>query len=131
MMTDPIADLLTRIRNAMRNEAPSVDVPHSQIKEQICKVLVEEGYLVQYEKIEMAPQSMLRAQIKYGTFGEQLAQSIKRVSKPGRRVYRGARDLKPVLGGMGIAVVSTNQGVMSDRQARTRGVGGEVLCEIY
>lgn len=131
MMTDPIADLLTRIRNAMNNEAPSVDVPYSKIKEEVCKVLVNEGYLVQFEKIEMAPQAILRAQIKYGPYGEKLAQSIRRVSKPGRRIYKSFRDLRPVLGGLGIAVLSTNQGVMSDRQARTRGVGGEVLCEIY
>lgn len=131
MMTDPIADMLTRIRNAMRVEAPSVDLPFSRMKESICKVLVEEGYLVQFEKIDQKPQSILRAQLKYGPFGEQIIQSIKRVSKPGRRIYKPASDLKPVLGGMGCAVLSTSQGVMSDRQARTRGVGGEVLCEIY
>jgi len=131
MMTDPIADLLTRIRNAMRNESPSVDVPYSQLKEAICKVLVEEGYLVQYEKIEAQPQGVLRVQIKYGPYGEVLAQSIKRISKPGRRLYKQADELRPVLGGMGIAVLSTNQGVMSDRKARSRGIGGEVLCELY
>lgn len=131
MMTDPIADLLTRVRNALRIEAPSVDVPYSRVKEEICKVLVQEGYFVQYEKLEASPRSTLRIQLKYGPAGEQVLQSIARVSKPGRRVYRPASELKPVLGGMGVAVISTSQGVMSDRQAKTRGVGGEVLCEVF
>jgi small subunit ribosomal protein S8 len=131
MMTDPIADLLTRIRNAMRNDAPSIDVPYSQVKQDICRVLVEEGYLVQFEKIEASPRPILRVQIKYGPYGERLVHSIRRVSKPGRRIYRKADELRPVLGGMGIAVLTTNQGLMSDRQARTRGAGGEVICEIY
>lgn len=131
MMTDPIADMLTRLRNAMRNESHAIDLPYSRVKEDICRVLVDEGYLVQFEKIDQKPQAILRIQIKYGPYGEQLVQSIKRISKPGRRVYRQASDLRPVLGGMGISVLSTNAGVMSDRQARTRGVGGEVLCEIY
>ena len=131
MMTDPIADLLTRIRNAVRNEAPSVDVPHSAMKEHICQVLVSEGYIVQFQKIDAKPHAILRVQLKYGPFGEQIVQRIKRVSKPGCRVYKQADQLRPILGGMGIAVLSTSQGVMSDRRARTKGVGGEVICEIY
>lgn len=131
MMTDPIADFLTRVRNALRVEAPSVDVPYSTIKEEICKVLVEEGYFVQYEKLDGKPRAVLRIQLKHGPSGEQVVQSIDRVSKPGCRVYRAAKELRPVLGGMGVAVVSTSQGVMSDRQARTRGVGGEVICQVY
>lgn len=131
MMTDPIADMLTRVRNALRIEAPSVDIPYSSIKEQICKVLVDEGYFVQYEKLDSAPRGTLRVQLKYGPSGEQVLQSIVRVSKPGQRIYRPAKELKRVLGGMGVAVLSTSQGVMSDRQARTRGVGGEVICEVF
>lgn len=131
MMTDPIADMLTRVRNALRIEAPSVDIPYSLIKEEICKVLVDEGYFVQHEKLEGSPRGTLRVQLKYGPAGEQVLQSIVRISKPGRRVYRSSSDLKSVLGGMGVAVLSTSQGVMSDRQAKTRGVGGEILCEVY
>jgi small subunit ribosomal protein S8 len=131
MMTDPIADLLTRIRNAMRTDAPSVDLPYSRIKEDICKVLVDEGYVVQFEKIDQKPQAVLRIQIKYGPYGERLASSIRRVSKPGRRLYKSASELRPILGGLGIAVLSTSRGVMSDRQARAQKVGGEVICEIY
>jgi small subunit ribosomal protein S8 len=133
MMTDPIADFLTRVRNALRIEAPSVKIPYSKIKEEICKVLVEEGYFVQYvkDKRDDEPRAHLLIQLKYGPSGEQLVQSIDRVSKPGCRVYKAAKELRPVLGGMGVAVVSTSQGVMSDRQARTRGVGGEVICQVY
>lgn len=130
-MTDPIADMLTRIRNAVRIEAPSVDVPYSKIKHEICKVLVEEGYLVQYEVLEKKPQSVLRLQLRYGADGDKAIRSIQRVSTPGKRVYRKSGELRPVLGGMGISVISTSNGVVSDRQARVRKVGGEVLCEIY
>ena len=131
MMTDPIADLLTRIRNANEVEAPSVDVPHSGLKEEICKVLVSEGYLVQYEVQEAKPQGVLRIQLKYGLDGEKVIQKIKRVSKPGCRLYKSSKELKPILNGLGIAVLSTSRGVMSDRQARSQKVGGEVICEIY
>lgn len=131
MMTDPIADMLTRIRNAVRVEAPSVDVPFSKHKHEICKVLVEEGYLVQFEVIEAKPQNKLRLQLRYGPDGEKAIQSIKRISKPGKRVYRGSADLRPVLNGMGITVLSTSHGVVSDRKARAQKLGGEVICEIY
>jgi small subunit ribosomal protein S8 len=131
MMTDPIADLLNRIRNALVIEAPSVDVPYSKLKHQICKVLVEEGFLVQFQVLEQKPANVLRIQLKYGPDGEQVIQEIRRISKPGRRVYRGSKELRPVLGGLGIAVVSTSQGILSDRQARVRKLGGEVICEIH
>lgn len=131
MMTDPIADMLTRIRNALRIEAPSVDVPYSKIKHQIARVLTEEGYLVQFQVHEGEPRGFLRLQLSYGPDGERVAQSIKRVSTPGRRVYRNANELRPVLSGLGICVLSTSHGVMSDRQARVKNVGGEVICEIY
>ena len=131
MMTDPIADMLTRIRNALRNEAPSVDIPYSRLNDRIAQVLVDEGYIVQYQVIERSPRNVLRIQLKYGPEGEQVVQSIQRISKPGRRVYRGHRELRPVRAGLGISVLSTSHGVMSDRQARTRHLGGEVLCEVY
>ena len=132
MMTDPIADMLTRIRNAVNIEAPSVDVPYSRIKLDVAKVLVEEGYLVQFEEIDNGlTDRFLRLQLKYGVDGDKVIQVIKRVSKPGRRVYAGSRELRPVLDGLGIAVLSTSKGVMSDRQARARKLGGEVLCHVY
>jgi small subunit ribosomal protein S8 len=131
MMTDPIADLLTRIRNGNAVEAPSVDVPFSKIKHEICKVLVEEGFLVQFEVIDGEPRKTLRIQLRYGPDGEKVIQSIKRISKPGCRIYRGVDDLRPILGGMGVTVLSTSRGVMSDRAARVRRVGGEVICEVY
>lgn len=131
MTTDPIADLLTRIRNAVRNEAPSVDAPYSSIKEAVCKVLVDEGYIVQYEVLDGKPSRQLRIQLKYGLEGEKVILKIRRVSKPGLRVYRSSKELRPILDGLGISVLSTSSGVMSDRQARSRNLGGEVLCEVY
>src|SRR5438128_1085256 len=131
MLTDPIADMLTRIRNGVAVEMPSIDVPYSRIKHELCKVLVEEGFLVQFELIQGEPRKTLRIQLKYGPDGEKVIQSIRRISKPGCRVYRSVDDLRPVLGGMGVSVLSTSRGVMSDRAARVRRVGGEVLCEVY
>jgi small subunit ribosomal protein S8 len=130
-MTDPIADMLTRIRNAVRIEAPSVDVPYSNLKREIARVLVEEGFLVQFETLGEGKDKLLRIQLKYGLDGEHVIRLIDRVSKPGRRVYRHTGDLKPVLSGMGIMVLTTSQGVMSDRQARAKKIGGEVLCQVY
>ena len=147
MITDPIADMLTRIRNALRIEAPYVDMPSSREKVGIAQVLKEEGYILDYQvgRIRLDEQTgrkeffpgekdakpILRIFLKYGDQGEQVIRSIERVSKPGRRIYRGYRDLKPVLNGLGIAVVSTSRGIMSDRQARRRHLGGEVLCEVW
>jgi small subunit ribosomal protein S8 len=131
MMTDPIADMLTRIRNAIHTEAPSVDVPYSKIKHEICKVLVSEGFLVQFSVLENKPQNILRVQLKYGPEGEKVIQRIRRISKPGCRVYRKSTELRPVLQGLGVSVLSTSVGIMSDRQARARKVGGEVICEVF
>lgn len=131
MMTDPIADMLTRIRNAIHTEAPSVDVPYSKVKHEISKVLVAEGFLVQFTVLETPPQNTLRIQLKYGPEGEKVIQRIRRISTPGCRVYRKSGELRPVLDGLGISVLSTSRGIMSDRQARTQKVGGEVLCEVY
>jgi len=131
MMTDPIADMLTRIRNAIRVERPQVVVPSSRLKRALADVLKREGFIWDWEEIPGSPRGMLQIHLKYGPNGEQVIRHIRRVSKPGRRVYRKAGELKPVLNGLGISVVSTSRGVVSDREARQRNVGGEILCEIW
>ncbi|MEN6496884.1 MAG: 30S ribosomal protein S8 [Thermoguttaceae bacterium] len=131
MMTDPIADMLTRIRNAVRVERPHVDLPASKVKRGLAEVLKREGYIWDWEEVAGEPASSLRLHLKYGPNGERVIRHVRRVSKPGRRVYSGAMKLKPVLGGMGIVVLSTSRGVISDREARQRNLGGEVLCEIW
>jgi small subunit ribosomal protein S8 len=131
MLTDPIADMLTRIRNAVRVERPHVDVPSSLLKRGLADVLKREGYIWDWQEVEAEPVKQLRLELKYGPNGEHVIQNIRRISKPGRRVYRKARELRPVLGGMGICVISTSGGVISDREARQKNVGGEVLCEVY
>ena len=130
-MTDPIADMLTRIRNAVRIERTILDMPASNMRRGIAQVLKDEGYIWDYEEIETAPARTLRLHMKYGPNGEHVIQHIKRISTPGRRVYRKAKELRPVLNGLGITVISTSTGVISDREARQKNVGGEVLCEIY
>ena len=130
MMTDPIADMLTRIRNAIRVERPHVDIPLSNVKRGLAEVLKREGYIWDWQEVEAEPVKQLRLELKYGPNGEHVIQHIKRISSPGRRVYRKARDLRPVLNGMGITVISTSGGVISDREARQQKLGGEVLCEI-
>ena len=130
MMTDPIADMLTRIRNAVRVERPHVDIPTSRVKLGLAEVLKREGYIWDYQEIEGTPVKQLRIELKYGPNGERVIQSIKRVSKPGRRVYSKCTDLRPVLNGLGISILSTSKGLVSDREARQQKMGGEVLCEI-
>lgn len=131
MMTDPIADMLTRIRNAVRVERPYVDVPRSNLKKGLADVLKREGFIWDYKDVEAEPAGALRIELKYGPNGEHVIRNIRRVSKPGRRVYARSVDLRPVLNGMGIAVVSTSRGVVSDREARQKKLGGEVLCEVW
>jgi small subunit ribosomal protein S8 len=133
MLTDPIADMLTRIRNAVRVERPHVEVPTSKVKRGLADVLKREGYIWDWteSEFEESPVKQLRIELKYGPNGEKVIQDIKRVSKPGRRVYSKARDLKPVLNGMGITIISTSSGVLSDREARQKNAGGEVICEVY
>ena len=131
MMTDPIADMLTRIRNAVRVERPHVDMPLSKVKRGLAEVLKREGYIWDWEEIQAAPANQLRIHLKYGPNGERVIRHVRRISKPGRRVYSGAAKLKPVLDGLGISVISTSRGVISDREARRRKLGGEVLCEIW
>jgi len=133
MMTDPIADMLTRIRNAVRNRSETVDMPSSRIKEGIASVLKEEGYIEDFRvaAAEGDPRRTLRVYLKYGPEGERVISVIDRVSKPGRRVYSPARDLPHVLDGLGISIVSTSKGILSDRKCRELNTGGEVLCRVW
>ena len=130
MIHDPISDLLTRIRNAVRIERPFVDVPLSRLRVGVADVLKREGYIWDFAEIEAEPVKMLRIELKYGPNGEKVIQTINRVSKPGRRIYAKCTELKPVLNGLGISIVSTSKGVVSDREARQQNLGGEVLCEV-
>ncbi len=131
MMTDPIADMLTRIRNAVRIERTYIEMPASIMRGGIAQVLKDEGYIWDYEVLDTVPAKTLRLHMKYGPNGERLINRIDRVSKPGRRVYKGYRDLRPVLNGMGIQILSTPRGILSDRRARVEKVGGEVLALIH
>ena len=131
MMTDPIADMLTRIRNAVRVEHPEVEMPLSKVKRGLAEVLKREGYIWDFEEVSGQPVNTLKLHLKYGPNGERLIRHLKRVSKPGNRVYSGASDLRPILNGLGISILSTSGGVISDREARQRNLGGEVLCELW
>ena len=130
-MTDPIADMLTRIRNAGVAHFDKVDIPASRMKISLARILKEEGFIKNYKVIKDNRQGLLRVYLKY--FGHQrpLIQGLRRISKPGRRVYCGHSGLPKVQGGLGMAIVSTSQGVVTDRQARKLQVGGEILCEIW
>ena len=148
MMTDPIADMLTRIRNANRIERPAVDMPATKVKASIAKVLKDEGFILDYQlgaegtdeqglpafkpvSDLSLPKLKLRVFLKYGPEGERVIRRIQRKSKPGCRTYIRADQIRPVLDGLGISVISTNKGVMSDRQARAQKLGGELLCEVW
>lgn len=131
MMTDPVADMLTRIRNALLNEALYVDMPSSKLKVGVAGALQREGYIWDFTVIEGTPVSTLRVNLKYGPNGERVIQKLERVSSPGRRIYSAADALPNVLQGLGVCLISTNQGILSSREARKQGVGGEVLCTIW
>jgi small subunit ribosomal protein S8 len=131
MMTDPIADMLTRIRNAIQIERPFVDMPHSRVKVAITEALQREGYIWDFEVIDESPRKILRINLKYGPNGERVVQAIQRTSKPGCRVYVGVGDMPNVLQGMGTCILSTNKGVLSSREAKQAGVGGEILCTVW
>ncbi len=133
MQTDPIADMLTCIRNAVRIERPRVEMPLSKVKCGLAEVLKREGYIWDWreEQEDGAPNKQLAIELKYGPNGERVIRHIKRVSKPGRRVYSPATALKPILNGLGISIISTSRGVISDREARQKNLGGEVLCEVW
>ncbi len=131
MWSDPIADMLTRIRNAVAVRKQQVQIPSSKTKVGIARVLKDEGYIQDFDVIEDTKQGMLRIDLKYGPRGELLVHKIKRESRSGRRLYLGASDLPEVLDGLGIAIVSTSQGILSDRTCRERKIGGELLCSVY
>ncbi len=131
MMTDPISDMLTRLRNAIRVAAESVEMPASKSKESIARVLCAEGFIQDYRVVGEPPRKLLKLYLKYGPLGETVIREIKRVSKPSRRVYQSVNELKHVRNGLGIFVVSTNRGVLSDRECRRLHVGGEVLCMVF
>lgn len=130
-MTDPIADMLTRIRNATLVRHDRTDIPASRMKMDIAKILKQEGYIRTFKLLEEGPQGVIRLFLKYADDGEPVIHGIKRVSSPGRRVYANVNELPKVQNGLGVAVVSTNRGVLSDEQARGMRVGGEILCEIW
>lgn len=129
--TDVIADMLTRIRNAGTSRHATVDVPASNLKKQIAKILLEEGYIKEFVEVEDKMQGMIRITLKYVENKKNIITGIKRISKPGLRVYASKEEMPKVLGGLGIAIVSTSKGVMTDKQARAQGVGGEVLAFVW
>lgn len=131
VMTDPVADMLTRIRNANVAKHEQLELPASKLKAEIADILKREGYINDYSKIEDDKQGILRLKMKYGSEEERVITGIKRISKPGRRVYAKANEVPRVLNGLGIAIVSTSNGVLSDREARKQAVGGEVLAYVW
>ena len=132
VVSDPIADMLTRIRNANTAKHDTVDVPSSKMKLAIANILVDEGYITKYELVDEGAFQTIRITLKYGADkNEKVISGLKRISKPGLRVYAGAEELPKVLGGLGIAIVSTNKGVMTDKEARKQNIGGEVLAYVW
>ncbi len=130
-MTDPIADMLTRIRNANTVGHTVVEVPASKIKKSIAGILLEEGYIAGYEVVDDGKQGTIKIEMKYGARKEKVISGIKRISKPGLKVYAKADDVPKVLGGLGIAIISTSKGVISDKEARKLNIGGEVICYVW
>ena len=129
--TDPIADMLTRIRNANSAKHKEVDVPASNMKRAIAQILVDEGYIASFEEIKDEKQGMLRITLKYDENGKRVIDGLKRISKPGLRVYASKEELPQVLNGLGIALISTSKGVKTDKEARREGLGGEVLAYVW
>ncbi|XCH49463.1 30S ribosomal protein S8 [Thermodesulfovibrio sp. 3462-1] len=131
MMTDPIADMLTRIRNAIKVKADKVDIPASRMKIEISKILKEEGFIKSYKIIKDKKQGIIRINLKYTPEGDSVISNLQRISKPGRRVYVSKDEIPRVMGGLGIAILTTSQGVMTDKECRHKGVGGEVICYVW
>jgi len=130
-LTDPVADFLTRIRNSIRARHQKLDVPASKLKLEIARILKEEGYIANYKPTEEDGQKVIRVYLKYGPNSEAVIRDLQRVSKPGCRVYLGRDEIRRVQGGLGISIITTPKGVMTGRQARREGVGGEILCEVW
>jgi small subunit ribosomal protein S8 len=130
-MTDPVADFLTRVRNAIRAKQQKVDVPASKLKTEIARILKEEGYISNFKATEENGQKLLRVYLKYSNANEAAISNLERISKPGCRVYVGRTEIPRVLGGLGINILTTPRGVMTGREARKQGVGGEILCQVW
>ncbi|HEX7419574.1 MAG TPA: 30S ribosomal protein S8 [Thermoanaerobaculia bacterium] len=130
-MTDPIADMLTRIRNGIQSRHDRVELPSSKLKVEIARILKTEGFISNYKLVEDKVQPLLRVYLKYSEDGEPVIHGIERISRPGRRVYRNKQEIPRVLGGLGLAIVSTSKGVLSGTEAVKNGVGGEVLCQVW
>jgi small subunit ribosomal protein S8 len=130
MMTDPIADMLTRMRNGLQVEKETVEMPSSREKEGVAGVLKQEGFIQDYQVAGEQAHRLLKIYLKYGPLGEKIISRLERVSKPGRRIYRGVQDLPRVANGLGIVIVSSSRGIISDRECRRHNVGGEVLCSV-
>jgi small subunit ribosomal protein S8 len=130
-LTDPVADFLTRIRNSIRARHQKLDVPASKLKAEIARILKDEGYIANYKATDENGQRVLRVYLKYGANSEAAIRDLQRVSRPGCRVYVGRDEIRRVQGGLGISILTTPKGVMTGRQARREGVGGEVLCEVW
>ncbi|MCT4618822.1 MAG: 30S ribosomal protein S8 [Marinisporobacter sp.] len=131
MMTDPIADMLTRIRNANVVRHETVDIPASNMKKSIAEILLKEGFVKGYDVIEDGKQGIIRLQMKYGSSKERVISGLKKISKPGLRVYVKKDEIPKVLGGLGIAILSTSNGIVTDKEARKLGAGGEVICYVW
>ena len=130
-MNDPIADMLTRIRNAVRSRHPRVDIPHSKLKVAVAGILRDEGYVAAVSTVEKDGFKVLRVMLRYDDEGEPLIGGLTMVSKPGRRIYAGYREIPAVMGGVGLSIVSTPRGLLSGREARRRRIGGEILCNVW
>lgn len=130
-MTDPIADMITRIRNANTVKHETVDIPASNMKKSIAEILLQEGFIKGYDVIEDGKQGIIRVQMKYGMNNEKVISGLKKISKPGLRVYAKRDEIPKVLGGLGIAILSTSNGIITDKQARNLGTGGEVICYVW
>jgi small subunit ribosomal protein S8 len=130
-MTDPIADMLSRIRNGIQAHHDRVELPASKLKVEIARILKNEGFISNFKLIEEKPQSKLRVYLKYADDGEPVIHGIERISRPGRRVYRGKEEIPQVLGGLGLSIISTSKGVLSGDEAAKSGIGGEVLCQVW
>lgn len=130
-MSDPIADMLTRIRNAGKAKFIKVDIPGSKLKIELAKVMLKQGYIADYKFVEDGKQGILRVYLKYDVDKKHVIYGIERVSRPGRRVYLKSKEIKPVLNGMGVAILSTSKGILTDKDARGENIGGEILCQIW
>lgn len=130
MMTDPVSDMLTRIRNALRIRAEKIDIPASRLKVEIARILKEEGFIKTYKILKDKRQGILRVVPRY-VESESVISGLKRISKPGRRIYVGSKEIPKVMGGVGIAILTTSKGIMSDKVSRREGIGGEVICHVW